>query len=241
MSTAQLEALSAYTACDISDALLKLSVPGAGFLPNILPLPQTTTPHQPAKYIAPASTVLFLPHSTPSFPNPPPPLDTLTTALTTPLPNIPPGVPYADLAVPGTIMLLSQPADQHCAVLGGIMAARIAARGVRGVLVDGRVRDLGEIRGTGIPVWSKGVSTVGAGAQTKAWAVGCEVQVGETVVRTGDIIMIDPSSHAAVSIPAELLQRVLDMLPRLTAADENVLREVKEGLDVAGAFKRWRS
>jgi regulator of RNase E activity RraA len=62
------------------------------------------------------------------------------------------------------------------------MAARIAKLGAKAIVVDGRVRDVGEMEGRGIPVWSRGVSTVGAGAQAKAWAVNVEVQVGETVV-----------------------------------------------------------
>lgn len=62
------------------------------------------------------------------------------------------------------------------------MAARMAKLGAKAVVVDGRVRDVGEMEKRGIPIWSRGVSTVGAGAQTKAWAVNVDVQIGETVV-----------------------------------------------------------
>lgn len=48
--------------------------------------------------------------------------------------------------------MLEQPADQHCAVLGGIMALRMKVLGVRGVLVNGRVRDLAEINECKMPV-----------------------------------------------------------------------------------------
>jgi len=50
------------------------------------------------------------------------------------------------------VVVLSQPAGQKCAVVGGIMAARMAKLGARGVVVDGRVRDLGTCGGLGIPV-----------------------------------------------------------------------------------------
>ena len=62
------------------------------------------------------------------------------------------------------------------------MAARMAKLGAKAIVVDGRVRDVSEMEGRGIPVWSKGVSTVAAGAQAKAWAVNVEVHVGETMV-----------------------------------------------------------
>jgi regulator of RNase E activity RraA len=66
--------------------------------------------------------------------------------------------------------------------MGGIMAVRMAKLGAKAIVVDGRVRDVGEMERRDIPVWSRGVSTIGAGAQAKAWAVNVEVQIGETVV-----------------------------------------------------------
>jgi len=61
--------------------------------------------------------------------------------------------PYCDfLTAPDTIVVLSQPKDQKCAVLGGLMAERIKYLGGAGVLVDGRVRDLGGLKDLGIPV-----------------------------------------------------------------------------------------
>lgn len=62
------------------------------------------------------------------------------------------------------------------------MAARMAKLGAKAIVVDGRVRDMAEMKERGISIWSRGVSTVAAGAQAKAWAVNVEVQVGETVV-----------------------------------------------------------
>lgn len=79
--------------------------------------------------------------------------------------------------------MISQPKEQVCAVVGGIMAARMRKLGARAVVVDGRVRDLAELRGLdGMQVWSKGVSTVATGAQAKAWAVGVSVSVGDVGV-----------------------------------------------------------
>jgi hypothetical protein len=52
--------------------------------------------------------------------------------------------------------------------------------------------------------------------------------------------MIDPASKATVCIPAELLEKVLEMLPKLFAADENVIKDVESGVSVEEAFKRHR-
>jgi regulator of RNase E activity RraA len=97
------------------------------------------------KIIAPASTFKFIPKDQPL---PPCPASDQTH-------RIPKGTHWVDHVVPGTVVVISQPADQHCAVVGGIMAVRMKYLGVQGVVVDGRVRDLAELQGCGLPVREK--------------------------------------------------------------------------------------
>jgi len=251
MSAEQIEALSSFSACDVADALLKLGVPGAGFLADIKPLPSspiapptiadgpvTTTPR--SKVIAPASTALFIAKNSDSFPEAVPPLAAISQSLSTGFSNIPSGTPYADLTTPSTILIISQPAHQHCAVVGGIMAARMAKLGAQGVVVDGRVRDLETLRGVGIPIWTKGTSIVGAAGETKAWAVNTTIQVGNVVVDPGDLVMIDPAESGIVVIPRTAVSKVLEMLPKLVEADENVMAMVVGGGEVGEAFRKFR-
>lgn len=96
------------------------------------------------KIIAPASTFKFTPKSSPALPE----------SETTPEDKhgFPAGSHWVDWAEPGTIAVIDQPAGQNCAVLGGIMAVRMRYLGVAGTVVNGRIRDLGEITGCGLPV-----------------------------------------------------------------------------------------
>ena len=113
-------------------------------------------------------------------------------------------------------------------------------RGVQGIVVDGRIRDLVSLAETGLPVWSKGTSVIGAGAETKFQAWNCPLMVGETSVKPGDLVMIDPFENGVVAIPQEKVDEVLELLPKLVAADEQVLRDVQAGVSVADAFTRHR-
>lgn len=128
-----LETLYKYTACDISDALLKLKVPGAGFLSDLIPITSSGK-----SLAAPASTVLFIPKT--------------EDGSAYPQGNIPAGAHWVDLAPPHTIVVESQPEGQKNAVLGGIMAARMKVLKVQGVVVHGRVRDIEELKDSGLPV-----------------------------------------------------------------------------------------
>lgn len=55
---------------------------------------------------------------------------------------------------PDTVVVIEQPEDQRCAVLGGIMAARMKFLGAKAVVVggSGRVRDITELKRLGLPV-----------------------------------------------------------------------------------------
>ena len=66
--------------------------------------------------------------------------------------SIPKGSHWVDLVEKDTILVIDQPLEMKCACLGGIMAARMKVRGVRGAVVSGRVRDLAELRECGLPV-----------------------------------------------------------------------------------------
>ncbi|KAL5340493.1 ribonuclease E inhibitor RraA/Dimethylmenaquinone methyltransferase [Aspergillus crustosus] len=230
----KLDILQNYSACDVSDALLKLqkptdgSPPRAGHLADFTPLSptlgrNTNTP----KVIAPASTIKFIPKSSPS----PSSQDPSTT--------FPSDKHWVDVVEPNTVIIIEQPANQHCAVVGGIMAARMKVLGIKGVVVNGRIRDLAEIQGSGLPVWARGTSTVGTGAEAKAGERGVDVDVGGVVVSPGDIIFCDPL-EGVVAIPRNLLDHVLELIPKLISMDEKVKEAVENGESAYAAFKKFR-
>lgn len=146
IAAAKIEELQKYTACDVSDALLKLKVPGAGFVADLnlysplqLSLPAATNDQAPVT-VCPVSTVLFTPK------------DESSPEADRPAANVPKDAHWVDLAVPGTFAVLKQPLGQTNAVCGGIMALRMKVLGVKGIIVAGRVRDLVELRSTELPV-----------------------------------------------------------------------------------------
>ncbi|KAF9888094.1 hypothetical protein FE257_009230 [Aspergillus nanangensis] len=233
----KLKALQKYSACDISDALLKLqksppgSAPRAGHLADFLPFSPTIGRNntQP-KIIAPASTVKFVPKNEP-IPDIANPAESH---------GYPAGTHWVDWAEPDTIAVIEQPAGQYCAVVGGIMAVRMKYLGVKGALVNGRVRDLAEITECGLPVWAQNTSTVGTGAEAKPGARNVPVSLGGVTVLPGDIIFCDPL-EGVVSIPRDLLDQVLEVMPKLVAMDDQVKEAVAQGTKVFDAFNQFRT
>lgn len=221
-----LKRLYDYTACDISDALLKLKVPGAGYISDLnLYCPSAAESNSSTVTIAPASTVLFAPKSG----------DISSYGPS----NIPDGSHWVDLTAPETIVVLSQPLGQKNAVCGGIMALRMKVCGAKGIVVGGRVRDIEELKSTGLPLWAKGLSTVGTGAETKVHALNVPIQIEGISVKPGDIMFCDPANGVVV-IPRDKLEEAIELIPKLIHADEMVKEDVGKGMSVQEAFKIHR-
>ncbi|KAL5362507.1 ribonuclease E inhibitor RraA/Dimethylmenaquinone methyltransferase [Aspergillus floccosus] len=233
----KLNALQNFSACDISDALLKLqktpegAAPRAGHLADFVPFSPTIGRNAAApKIIAPASTVKFIAKNDP----------VPETAAPADAHGFPAGTHWVDWAEPGTIAVIEQPEGQYCAVLGGIMAVRMKTLGVKGAVVNGRVRDLAEINACQLPVWAYGTSTVGTGAEAKPGARNVPVSLGGVTVSPGDIIFCDPL-EGVVAIPRGLLDQVLEVMPKLVAMDDKVKEAVEQGMNVFDAFKQFRT
>ncbi|KAF5009404.1 hypothetical protein FDECE_4371 [Fusarium decemcellulare] len=216
--------LQQYTACDISDALLKLKVPGAGFVAD-LNLYSHPEDKPKSVTVAPVSTVLFAPKG---------------QDLREPAKNIPSGVHWADITRPDTIVVLKQPDGQKNAVCGGIMAVRMKVCQAKGVIVAGRARDIEELRSTSLPIWARGLSTVGAGGGSVPWATQVPLDLDGTLVSPGDLAFSDPINGVVV-IPQGKVSAVLELLPKLTSADDKVKEDVLKGMTVHEAFKLHRS
>ncbi|KAF2193850.1 RraA-like protein [Zopfia rhizophila CBS 207.26] len=165
----------------------------------------------------------MVPKASGSFPNP------AQASSSLPESNLKDTTPYADYTERNSIVLISQPPEQKCAVVGGIMAARMKYLGAQGVVVDGRVRDLVGLGELGVPIWSRGTSIIGAGAESKFHARNVPVTIGDVVVEPGDIIMADPNENGVVAVPKGRVDELLELLPKLVGADEKVLKDVEEG------------
>lgn len=65
---------------------------------------------------------------------------------------VPKGSHWVDMTESNTIMVIEQPQGQSCAAIGGIMAQKMKVNGVSACIIDGRVRDIEELKASGLPV-----------------------------------------------------------------------------------------
>lgn len=133
-------------------------------------------------------------------------------------------------AAPGSVIVM-EAGDVDYAVAGGNVCAVAQRRGIAGFVIDGVIRDLGEIRGMGFPVFARGVVPC-PGGKSAVVPLGGPVRCGGVEVHAGDIVVADEEGVAVV--PADRTARVL------ADAEQKLAKEAAQDLDGWEAAHRGR-
>lgn len=95
-----------------------------------------------------------------------------------------------DLARPGDVIVVDVGGSTDVAVVGDIVSAWAAKRGVAGFVIDGAVRDLADLSTHDLPVYARGISPKGP-TRVGPGEINVPVVVGGMAVRPGDIVVGD--------------------------------------------------
>jgi regulator of RNase E activity RraA len=91
---------------------------------------------------------------------------------------------------PGDVMVIDAGGDITNAVIGGILSFYGATIGLSGMVIDGAIRDVAEIRERSFPVYARGVNHRGP-YKDGPGAINVPVTVGGMVVKPGDVVVGD--------------------------------------------------
>lgn len=111
-----------------------------------------------------------------------------------------------DLAEPGDVLVVDGGGYDGRAVLGEIMVRYAATRGVAAIVVDGAVRDVEGLAQSPVAVFARSVNHLGPYKDGPGEVHG-QVQVGGTVVRSGDVVVGD--ADGVVVLPAARAEQVV--------------------------------
>lgn len=134
----------------------------------------------------------------------------------------------------GCIAVAGAMGVQDAGIFGDILAARMAYRGVAGLVTDGVMRDAAGVLATGLPVWCSGVAAPPsvAGLTFVGWQepIGC----GGVAVFPDDVVVVD--DDGAVLIPAAMLDSVLAEAPEQERMEAWIMEEVARGMPLPGLY-----
>jgi 4-hydroxy-4-methyl-2-oxoglutarate aldolase len=164
----------------------------------------------------------------------PAPADQATTALATKH-----SVEMIDEAKSGEVGVIVMEGSLDIAAMGNLMATAAVERGMAGMVLDGAIRDLWDVRRMGLTVYARSKSPRTAVGHFATVARNVPVECAGVTVRPGDIIVAD--EDGVVVVPQE---RAAEVLKRAQAIDQQesgmfpFIREFKSLSKAIAKFNR---
>ncbi len=137
-------------------------------------------------------------------------------------------------AAPGSVLVIDAQDFLEAGPFGEILAVAAQARGLRGLVTSGSVRDRDALAALGFPVFAKGLCVKGTGKSDHG-RFGEPITVDGVVVHPGDWVLGD--ADGVVVIPPARAAAVLESSIEREAKERDIIERIRSGartLDVYG-------
>jgi 4-hydroxy-4-methyl-2-oxoglutarate aldolase len=142
-----------------------------------------------------------------------------------------------NLAQPGDVLVVQ--GLREASNMGGVGGRMGKRQGEMGAIVDGAVRDVGDFKAIGYPIWSAAVTPVTGKWRVQAAEINGPVRICGVLVNPGDLVVADDTGVCFV--PRERVDEVLAFAQRKARAEEDKCAEIEAGWTIpqmAGAVPR---
>jgi regulator of RNase E activity RraA len=127
-----------------------------------------------------------------------------------------------EIAHPGDVIVVVGAYSPRFSVWGGVMSTMAKARGVAGLITDGLVRDVAEIKDAGLAVYAAGLTPAAPCSHVPPGELNYPITWGSAEIRPGDLMVAD--EDGVVCVPREQIGEV-DAAVRARVAKETGWRE----------------
>ncbi|MPZ95591.1 MAG: hypothetical protein GEU96_11950 [Propionibacteriales bacterium] len=135
-----------------------------------------------------------------------------------------------EVAPAGSVLVIDAGGHLGRAVWGNVLTVAAQHRGVRGVVLDGVVRDVDDLRAAEFPVFARGACPAGP-HKGFAGRWGATVQCGGVVVATGDVVVGD--ADGVVVVPGSRIDGLPEAVRARVAEEERWISLIREGSTTA--------
>jgi 4-hydroxy-4-methyl-2-oxoglutarate aldolase len=142
-----------------------------------------------------------------------------------------------DSIVPGEVVAVSTGESKRNAPWGELLSTAARARGARGAVIDGLVRDVTSIQKLDFPVFAAGIKPVDSRGRGVVIDYNVPVQCGGIVVTPGDLIFAD--YDGIVAIPANILDQTLAIATEKVSKENHSREALLKGAYLADVYAKY--
>jgi RraA family protein len=144
-----------------------------------------------------------------------------------------------ECAVRGDVIVVDAGGDLTNAIIGELMTAYAAKKGVAGIVINGAIRDSDTLRKGSLPIFAAGVTHRGP-YKDGPGEINVTVAIGGMCIEPGDLIIGD--ADGLLCVPFQLADEVYEAASAKHRAEETTITEISEGrLDTRWVDLRLRS
>lgn len=146
-------------------------------------------------------------------------------------------VEMIDNAEAGEVGVIVMENGLNVAAIGGLMATAAKARDMAGMVIDGGVRDVAEMRRLGLPVYARSVSPATAVGRYASVSRDEPVWCGGVLIHPGDIIVA--SEDGVVAVPKEKAEAVLKLAIEIDERESKMVPLIQQLRSLGAAIAKF--
>jgi regulator of RNase E activity RraA len=151
--------------------------------------------------------------------------------------------PYAieieavDSLLPGEVAVVGTQKSVRNAPWGELLSTAARARGARGAVIDGLVRDVQKIEELGFPVFATGIKPVDSLGRGAVTAYNVPVECGEVLVNPGDFVFAD--FDGVVVVPNAVVNDVIQLASEKVRRENSSRSELMQGAYLRDVYQKY--
>ena len=142
-----------------------------------------------------------------------------------------------DSILPGEVVVVATGGSRRNAPWGELLSTAAVARGARGAVVDGLVRDVRRIQEMQFPLFAAGIKPVDSRGRGEVVAWNVPVECGGVLVSPGDLVMAD--LDGVVVVPAAMVDEVVRLATDKVTRENHSRDELRNGAYLRTVYEKY--
>src|SRR6266404_9900063 len=142
-----------------------------------------------------------------------------------------------DSLLPGEVAVVGTQKSIRNAPWGELLSTASRARGARGAVVDGLVRDVQKIEQLGFPVFASGIKPVDSMGRGWVTDYNVPVECGEVIVHPGDFVFAD--FDGVVVVPRAVVGEVIELASDKVRRENGSRDELMKGAYLRDVYQKY--